>query len=808
MRRRLAAINVLLLVAVAAPPLPAQENTLPAATQQELQQLFASPTYAAQRFGPARWIENGAAYTTVESDSTGSSIVRYETATGARTVLVAAAQLTPPGTREGLEIADYAWSSDARRLLVFTNTARVWRDETRGDYWVLDLASGALRQLAKGAPPATLMFAKCSPDGTRGAYVQQGDLYVENVADGARVRLTSNGSKTLVNGTTDWVYEEEFNLRDAFRWSPDGTRIAYWQFDMTGVRDFLLINDTDSLYSFTIPVQYPKAGTTNSAVKAGVVNATGGETVWLQLPGDPRDDYLPRMEWAGPSELLLQRMNRIQNTNRVMLADAGTGAVRDVFVERDSAWLDVVEEITWLDDGKRFLWPSERDGWQHIYSVSRDGREVKLLTPGEYDVIRVLRVDPKGSWIYFDASPENAAQHYLYRVPLKGGAAQRVTPAADVGSNSYDISPDARWALHTVSRMDAPPRTALVRLPGHQPVRTLVANAPLRAAAASLLEPPTEFFRIDIGNGVALDGWLMKPRDFDPSKRYPLLMYVYTEPASQTVVDRWGGARMLWHRFLAGQGYIVASVDNRGTPGPRGRAWRKVVYQQIGTLASRDQADAVRALVRTRPYIDASRVGVWGWSGGGTATLNALFRYPDVYHVGMSVAPVPDEHLYDTVYQERYMGLPQQHPEVYQQSSAISHAAGLEGDLLVVHGTGDDNVHYQGTERLINRLVELGKPFDVMVYPNRTHAISEGRGTTLHLYSLLTRYLLDHLPAGARGAGGGNRSGPGGQPAPPGPLAYENSSRTIHTAMIIAAMSAVRPAATACRVFLMPMAPK
>lgn len=745
MRRRFTAL-LLLLAAVATPPLAAQENTLPPAVQAGLQRLFASADFSPERFGPARWLGSGDAYTTVER----GEIVRYETTTGARSVLVPAAQLTPPGAQGSLPIADYAWSPDGSKLLVFTNTARVWRDETRGDYWVLDRNTGALRKLGGDGPPSSLMFAKFSPDGERVAYVQQGDIYVERIADGNRTRLTSDASPTRVNGTTDWVYEEEFGLRDAFRWSPDGIRIAYWQFDMTGVRDFLLINNTDSLYSFTIPIQYPKAGTTNSAVRAGVVSAAGGETTWLDLPGDPRDDYLPRMEWAGARELVLQRMNRLQNTNRVMLADAATGAVREVLVERDSAWLDAVDDLVWLEGGRRFLWVSERDGWRHLYSVSRDGRDVRLLTSGSYDVISIAHVDEKAGAIDVIASPENATQRYLYRVPLRGGAARRLTPASSVGTNSYDIAPGGRWALHTVSRMDVPPRTELVRLPAHVTVRVLVENAQLRATAASYIAPPTEFFRLDIGDGAVLDGWLMKPRDFDPAKQYPLLMHVYSEPAGQTVNDRWGGSRMLWHRFLADQGYIVASVDNRGTPAPRGRAWRKVVYGAVGELASREQADAVRALVQTRSYIDGTRVAIWGWSGGGSATLNAMFRYPDVYHVGMSVAPVPDQRLYDTVYQERYMGLPQQNADGYRRGSPISFAEGLKGDLLIVHGTGDDNVHYQGTERLINRLVELGKPFDVMVYPNRTHGISEGRGTTLHVYSLLTRYLLDHLPASAR----------------------------------------------------------
>jgi dipeptidyl-peptidase 4 len=281
-------------------------------------------------------------------------------------------------------------------------------------------------------------------------------------------------------------------------------------------------------------------------------------------------------------------------------------------------------------------------------------------------------------------------------------------------------------------------------------VRTLVTNEALKARVAPFIHRPTEFFKIAIGNGVELDGWMILPRDFDATRKYPIIMHVYTEPASQTVLDSWGGERGLWHRALADQGYIVASVDNRGTPAPKGRAWRKIVYGQIGVLSSAEQAAAVRALAAQRSYIDASRVGVWGWSGGGSATLNAMFRYPEVYHVGVSVAPVPDERLYDTVYQERYMGLPQQNVEGYRLGSPITWADGLRGKLLLIHGAGDDNVHYQGSERLVNRLVELNKPFDFMAYPNRSHCICEGQGTTLHIQSLMTRYLMDNLPAGGR----------------------------------------------------------
>jgi dipeptidyl-peptidase 4 len=735
-----------------AAPLRAQ---LPSPTSDMLQRIFASRDFAPQRFGPARWMAGGAAYTTVEPSATrpgAFDIVRYQTASGMRTVLVGAEALIPAGDTTPLAFDEYRWSAGDSLLLLFTNTRRVWRRNTRGDYWLLNLRSRALRRLGgPEAAPSSLMYAKFAPQGDRVAYVRGGEVYVERVADGAITQLTSGADSLHVNGMTDWVYEEEFGLRDGFRWSPDGSRIAYWQFDMSGVGTFDLINDTDSLYPFVIPIQYPKVGTTNSSVRAGVVSAAGGATTWLAVPDDPRDNYLPWMEWVDSNTLMLQRLNRLQNTDRVMLADASSGSVRTVLTEHDSAWVDLVEEIPWLGARSRFLWPSERDGWRHVYAVSKDGDRTTLLTPGAYDVIDIAAVDEAGGWLYVIASPNNATQRYLYRVGLSGrGRPERVSPANAAGTHGYVISPNARWAFHTYSTFDTPPVTDLVRLPSHQVVRTLADNAALRDAVASLVSRPVEFFTVPVGDGVKLDGWMLRPRDFDSTKTYPLLMHVYGEPAGQTVLDRWSGSTGLWHRMLADRGYVVASVDNRGTPAPRGRAWRKVVYGAIGVLSSREQADAVRALTRSRPYLDSTRVAIWGWSGGGSSTLQAMFRYPDVYQVGMAVAPVPDQRLYDTIYQERYMGLLPEHADGYRRASPITYADGLRGRLLLVHGSGDDNVHFQGSERLVNRLVALGKPFDFMDYPNRSHCICEGSGTTLHIYSLLTRYLLEHLPAGSR----------------------------------------------------------
>jgi len=755
-------IALLLLLLFALPALPGGQGGLGA--QQEspltLEQLFASAEFFGEWFGPARWLDRDR-YTTLEPSRTvrgGTDIVAYGAATGEREVLVRAEALVSPGSGEPLEVEDYEWSGDGTKLLIFTNTRRVWRDNTRGDYWILDRAGGRLGRLGAGFPEATLMFAKFSPDGTRVAYVQAHNLYVEDVAGGAEgllgstpIPLTTDGSRTTINGTFDWVYEEEFGLQDGFRWSPDGSRIAYWQLDATGIRDFLLMNNTDSLYSFTIPIQYPKAGTTNSAARVGVVPAGGGGTVWMALEGDPRNHYPARMEWAASSdEIVMQYLNRLQNRLEVIVGDAATGGTRTVLTETDEAWLDVVDDLVWLDGGRSFTWVSERDGWRRLYRVSRDGATAVAITPEDEDVLSVELVDEEGGWVYYVASPDDPKARYLFRAGLEGGPAERLSPVEATGTHGYQMATGGAWAIHTFSRFDDPPVISLVSLPRHRAVRTLVSNDALRSRVRAVRRVPAEFLRVDIEDGVVLDGWVMKPAAFDPGKRYPVLVYVYGEPAGQTVRDSWSGHSMLWHHFLTQQGYVVVSFDPRGTPAPRGREWRKVVYGEVGTHASHDVAMGLRALLAQRAYLDPERVAIWGWSGGGSQTLNCLFRYPDLFGTGMAVAPVPDQRYYDTVYQERYMGLPQENVEGYAKGSPITYAHQLEGNLLLVHGTGDDNVHYQGTEVLINRLIEAGKPFDMMAYPNRTHGIYEGPGTTLHVYSLLARFLTTHVPAGGR----------------------------------------------------------
>lgn len=699
----------------------------------------------------ARWLEGENVFTTLATSAEykeRKDILRHDALTGKTDIMVAASKLIPPGESVPLKIEDYAWSKDRSQLLIYTNSKRVWRKNTRGDYWILDLTSNQLQKLGGDGKSSTMMFAQFSPNGQEVAYVRDRNIYVENVIDHNIRCLTSTPSDEVINGTADWVYEEEFQLRAGFHWSPDGTQIAYWQINTTGVKKFPIVNNTDTLYPEVVWFAYPKTGQQNPSCRIGVVHCSSGKTTWMHVPGDPRDHYIPRMQWAPHSnDLLIQQLNRLQNRNQLILADSISGNVKLVLTEEDKAWVDIHDELYWLADGNRFTWISERDGWRHAYLVSRSGDKVCLLTPGNYDVIKLLQIDEEHGWIYFIASPADATQRFLYRVRLDGSGMERVTPENETGVHDYKLSKNGCWAIHTKSTFDQPTLTELISVPDHKSVRTLNENKKVLERLSELSRTPTEFFRIEIGDDVQLDGWCIKPPDFDPTKKYPLLVYVYGEPAGSTVIDHWGGNSYLWHLMLAQQGYVVMSFDNRGTKAPRGREWRKSIYRKIGILPPQDQAAAVRAVLKERPYLDPDRVGIWGWSGGGSSSLHAIFKYPDLYSTAIAIAPVPNQRYYDTIYQERYMGLPGSNVEGYREGSAINFAKQLKGNLLLIHGTADDNCHYQTVELLIDELVAHNKQFSLMAYPNRTHAVKERKNTSRHLRELMTRFLNQHLPA-------------------------------------------------------------
>ncbi len=718
--------------------------------------IFSSYSGSAQLQEPYIWSSDGNSYFFQNE----GAINEFRLTDKSRHVWVSPENLTPHGKTEALEVKNFYFSADFKKILIYTNAKKVWRYETRGDYWIFDFSDSSLKQLGKSLPASSLMFAKFSPDGSRAAYVSGHNIYVEDLVTHVIKPITRNGSRKLINGTFDWVYEEEFDNRDGFRWSPDSRAIAYWQINDSSTRDYYMLNTTDSVYSRVIPVEYPVAGQMPSPFKIGVVQLNDNHTLWMKIPTDQKNGtYLPRMEWAANSqELVIQRVNRNQNETDIMFCNVKTGVAKTVYHEADKAWIDVLAEWDkkyemggwdWLKNGSEFLWASEKDGWRHLYRISRDGKNQSLITNGNYDVMEISLIDEKNNLVYFLASPENATQAYLYRCSLDGkGNAERLTPATEPGTHDYHLSRNGRFALHQFSNYYTEPGAEIISLPDHLALtglRGIKQPDPKDSSASNV-----SFFKITTADGVTMDGWMQKPIPFDSTKKYPVLFYVYTEPGGQTVKDEFGVTHCpVYPGDLAADGYIYISLDNRGTPAPKGAAWRKSIYRKIGQINIHDQAQAAEEICRW-PFVDTSRVAVWGWSGGGSATLNLMFQHPDIYKTGIAVAALGNLETYDNIYQERYMGNPLETRADYIKGSAIHYASGLQGNLLYIHGSGDDNVHFGNAEMLLNELIRYNKTFQFMEYPNRTHNINEGPGTTEHLHNLFKSYLNAHCPGGGR----------------------------------------------------------
>ncbi len=762
-------------------------NTTPASSkakkQLNLEQIYADRYFASERGAYFRWLDDGTGYTVLEPRSakkaddnpdetgvSGNDIVFYNVDGTGRKVLVAFESLTPQGKTKPLSIDDYVWSDDGKWALIYTNSKKVWRSNSRGDYFLLNLSTKALTQLGPQAtieafnsksdstensaeektkehPDASrLMFAKFSPDSQKIAYVYKNNIYYQTVGDDKVHTLTTHGNDIIINGNFDWVYEEELSIRDGFRWSPDSEKIGYWQLDTSGVEEFIMINNTDTLYPTLTKFPYPKAGEMNSAVKVGVVHLGNQETQWVDLGGDPRDRYIPRINWANGNELLVQDVNRPQQVNQLWLFNLEKNAQELVFTDGDDAFIEYYYDADFINDGQHFIWVSERDGWRHLYRVSKDGKEIVDLTPGEFDIVNMLAYNEDTNLVYFIASPDNQGQRYMYKAALDGSMQpMRVTPDQYEGNNSYTLSRDASNALHRHSDFTTPTTTRTIKVSDHSIVKELVSNKKLKSRLGEFELPNHEFIQVSAQDGTVLDAYIMTPQNFDKSKKYPIIFYVYGEPAGSTVQDRWGGAGYLYRALLVQKGFIVASVDNRGTRTPKGRDWRKSIYKKIGTITAQDQVDALNAIADKYSFVDTDRVGIWGHSGGGSSTLTMLFKHADKYHAGVAIAPVPDIGLYDTIYQERYSGNPKTDPQSYFNTSSINFVEGFEGELLLIHGTGDDNVHYQGSERLINELVKHNKQFDFMAYPNRSHGVREGKNTVLHRQTMMTQFFEQHL---------------------------------------------------------------
>ena len=709
------------------------------------------------------WNESETGYFTIKDNN----IVLVSTRGKEDKVILSSSQVN------NLEIESFSFSQSKNKILIFTQSVKVWRYNTRGDYWVYDFKKNEIQKLGRNMSSSSLMFAKFSPNESFVAYVSKEksesgirnsstsvNIYLESLDDRTIKKLTSsNGTKKLINGTFDWVYEEEFGCRDGFIFNEDGTRIAFWQIDANQVRDFYMINNTDSIYSYTIPVEYPKVGEDLTPARIGVINLTNEEITWMKIPGEQNKFYLPRMTWMpGRNDLMIQQLNRKQNHSKIYIANANNGSTELLMEEKDDAWVDLRSswpyqvQAGWkfINNGKEFLYTTEKDGWSHIYRFDITNRTEYLVTKGNYDVVKPLAYDEKNESVYFIASPENPTERYLYKTSAKGdGKLIRVTPDVLEGSHNYQISTKAKYAFHSFSNYFTRPMQAIVSLPNHKFInenQNMIEKYDLEKKK----DHPLEFFEITTVDDVTMEGWIVKPKNLDKNKKYPVLFYFYSEPAGQTGVNRYGaGNNGLYDGNLGEDGYVYVTFDGRGTPSPKGRAWRKAIYRNIGRINVRDMAMGAKAVFEKYEFIDTSRVAVHGWSGGGTATLNCLFQYPEIFHTGIAVAAVANQLTYDNIYQERYMGDPKESYQDYIDGSPIKYAKNLEGNLLYIHGTGDDNVHYQNAEMLANELIKHKKIFYMLSYPNRSHGIRED-GAYPHVRLMFTDFLRKNCPPGGR----------------------------------------------------------
>jgi dipeptidyl-peptidase-4 len=712
-------------------------SALPAQTPVTVERIFESDDFRIRTVA-LDWVPDGGDFLTIERDDTsGRTDLWLEgIRSGTRTQLVEGTALASSDTAGPPDVASLSWSADGSRMLLFTDAQRVWRQATRGTYLVYERETG--RVIPVSRRPGSQMFAKFSPDGQRVGFVRENDLWMTDLLTGVETRLTSDGSDVIINGTTDWVYEEELDLRDAWRWSPDGRRIAFWRFDQSPVETFYMI-DESSVYSEPIPLRYPKAGTANSRVQIGVIDLESGSTTWIETGDDP-EAYLARMDFAAsPTELTIHRLNRAQNRVDVLLADVVTGATRILLSETAPSWIEIDEDLTWIRGGRQFLWASERDGYNHLYLYDRTGAVVRQVTEGRWEVWEIEGLTEDQDWVFFTALNPTPAERQFFRARIDDGRIQRLS--TQPGTHEVDLAPDGSTYLDVYSRNGYPPVSRLHSSDGKL-IRVLEDNSRVADNLALANAVPPSFFSFITSDGVRLNGWMIRPPDFDQTRRYPVLIYAYGGPGSQTATDSWQGTRYLWHQSLAAQGYIVASVDNRGTGG-RGRDFKNLVHLNLGRWEANDQVEAARHLGGL-PYVDASRIGIWGWSYGGYLTALTLMKGGELFRAGMAVAPVVDWRLYDTIYTERYMLTPAENPDGYRESAPLAHAAGLVSDFLLVHGSGDDNVHFQNSVMLAARLQAEKKQFDFMMYPGQTHSISAGTGP-IHLFTMLSDWVLEHL---------------------------------------------------------------
>ncbi|WP_019989545.1 S9 family peptidase [Rudanella lutea] len=702
-------------------------------------------TFTPRTVQGVNWMKAGGFYTTLADDR----VVKYSITDGKAVDTLFDARTVRAGGQV-LSVDDYQLSADEQKLLLTTAEEPIYRRSSRATFYVYDLGTRQLRLLSQGEKQ---QYATFSPDGRKVAFVRDNNLFTVDLATMTEKQLTTDGKRNeIINGGADWVYEEEFSMARAFEWSPDSRRLAFIRFDEREVPEYNM-QVWGELYPADYKFKYPKAGDNNSQVSVWVADALTGQKLRMETGAPAETDiYLPRIQWTrNPNLLSIRRLNRLQTQLDLLHADATTGKSAVILTETpvntlggQPSYVDLefTDDLTYLADGQTFIWTSERSGFKHVYRYDMTGRLLGPVTAGNYEVLALLGVDEKKQVAYYLSAEVSPLEKHLYRIGLDGRGKQRLT--MNRGSYSANFSPDFAYYLLSHTTANTPLTVSLFRAgaPDAKPLRVLETNENLRRRLNLYPLSAKRFFTVPIPTGERLNAWMIRPVNFDSTKRHPVLMFVYGGPGSQTVKNEWDSRDYFWYQMLAQKGYIIVSVDNRGT-GARGNAFRTVTYGQLGKIETQDQISAAKYL-KTLPYVDPARVGIWGWSYGGYMTSLCMTIGADVFKTGIAVAPVTNWRFYDTIYTERYLKRPQDNPQGYDENSPVTHADKLKGNFLLIHGTGDDNVHFQNSIEFVNALVAAGKPFRSFYYPNRNHGIYGGN-TRQHLYQMMTEFILEKL---------------------------------------------------------------
>lgn len=709
--------------------------------QPTLEDLFQNRTFQVNGVYGINWMQNGSFYTSLRPNQQTNSldIIMFDITSGnAVKTLVNGSELILQDQDQPIRFSEYSLSSDEHQVLLATEVESIYRRSSKARFYVYDLRSKSLRELHS----EKVSYATFSPDGRRVAYVRDNNLYYKTLDNMQETAVTTDGRfNEIIYGSADWVYEEEFSFAQAFFWSPDSRRLAFYKFDESEVKEYNM-QLWGKLYPTDYRFKYPKAGEDNSVIEILVYDLTNSQTVRMDI-GAEEDIYIPRIYWThSPDVLSIIRMNRLQNRLEILHANAATGNTEVILTETSNTYVDIDynDNLTYLAGNKGFIRTSEESGYKHIYQYKMNGELVRQLTEGNFDVDEMIGYDEKRKLIYFISTEESPLERQLYSIDMRGKNKKKLSN--EEGVNAINMNPDFTYYIRNHSSATEPLTVTLHRAPDGELVKVLEDNQQLRNTLQQVHLNTKEFFTIPTEEGIQLHAYMIKPANFDPTREYPVLMYVYGGPGSQTVMNNFSGQREIWHSHIADQGYIVVSVDNRGT-GARGRHFKHATYAQLGKLEVEDQITAARYLA-DQPYVDRERIGIWGWSYGGYMTSLAMFLGNDVFKTGIAVAPVTNWRFYDTIYTERYLKRPQDNPSGYDDNSPNSHADKLQGNYFLIHGTGDDNVHFQNAVELQNALIDANKEFDSFYYPNRNHGIYGGN-TRLHLFNMMTNYLLEKL---------------------------------------------------------------